>query len=532
MSFSNRKNRSNSKSESPSFKEWLEILQQESWQLELLISGLALIGIWSSRGLLLEVDYYLQVNSYGDAENMAKFFVSILWFSWAIFLTNLLIHIIVRGMWIGAIGLRYVSGDIDFDELNYSKTFTDYYQKKIVSYDHFIEKLERFSSVIFSFTFLLFFMLLSFFTSLFIVIFVGNIIGYFTDNSTSSGMIYGLLFALYGFFGLIVFVDFLTLGGLKKVKDPGFSKVYLWIYRFFSFISLSFLYRPILLNFIDNSYTRRLFFISIPYALLIIFGFNFYFERYAYIPSFNETGSKRFYTDQNTVDWNFYDDLRAVRQDKDHLSFSRKNKIQVASLSAYEYERDEASIFLEYEKEDSDILKKKLPEITPYKKVGFGHNSFSRKEKDENYNALESHEIKEILFMLSVTNNEEQFDYLDLFKDKLNYYQQFGPEHQDSLRTLIKQAHLAQEIEYRRNKSETIKDGLLELYSIQVDGIEYRDSMNCKFYTHENMGEKGLLCYFSIKQLSHGEHLIRLKKKNSLNGGSRRMFLPFRKLNQ
>ena len=45
------------------FTEWLEKLQQESWQLELLISGFALFGIWESRDILESFTNFLAVNS-------------------------------------------------------------------------------------------------------------------------------------------------------------------------------------------------------------------------------------------------------------------------------------------------------------------------------------------------------------------------------------------------------------------------------------------------------------------------------------
>ena len=45
------------------FKEWLEKLQQESWQLELLISGLALFGVWEAMKLL---NRFRQDNGYAD----------------------------------------------------------------------------------------------------------------------------------------------------------------------------------------------------------------------------------------------------------------------------------------------------------------------------------------------------------------------------------------------------------------------------------------------------------------------------------
>jgi len=72
-----------------------------------------------------------------------------------IFLINLIIHILIRSLWIGAIGLRYVSGDIDYDHLNYSSRFLDYYKGKIGSFDRYIQQLENFASILFSFTFLL-----------------------------------------------------------------------------------------------------------------------------------------------------------------------------------------------------------------------------------------------------------------------------------------------------------------------------------------------------------------------------------------
>ena len=96
------------------FSEWLEKLQQESWQLELLISGFALFGIWASRDIINQVSYYIQVYMVDSALLYSGLFMIVCESAWYIFFVNLIIHIIVRGLWIGAIGLRYVSGDIDF----------------------------------------------------------------------------------------------------------------------------------------------------------------------------------------------------------------------------------------------------------------------------------------------------------------------------------------------------------------------------------------------------------------------------------
>jgi len=187
------------------FKAWLEKLQQESWQLELIISGFVLYGIYSAKG--------------------------------------------------------YVSGEINYDELNYSSTFTQYLRRKVGDYDDFISKLEKICSVLFSYTFLLFL----FFVSIIVfgVVVIAPILliewsGYEIDDHLGKALLW-IIPVLIG--GLIVFIDFVTLGGLKRIKDRRFAKIYLPIYWFYSHITLSFLYRPILYNFIDDKYTRRLFFL-------------------------------------------------------------------------------------------------------------------------------------------------------------------------------------------------------------------------------------------------------------------------------
>ena len=95
------------------FKEWLEKLQQESWQLELLISGFALYGIFEARSLTYDYEIFLAQNLEGGSKLVFTLFGLLLNIGWRIFFINLLLHVVLRGLWIGAIGLRYVSGEIN-----------------------------------------------------------------------------------------------------------------------------------------------------------------------------------------------------------------------------------------------------------------------------------------------------------------------------------------------------------------------------------------------------------------------------------
>ena len=76
-------------------------------------------------------------------------------------------------------------------------------------------------------------------------------------------------------FAVIVFIDFMTLGSLKKNRV--IAKLYFPVYRIFGFITLSFLYRPIVYNFLDQKYTRWVTVLILPFYLIgniVVTGFK------------------------------------------------------------------------------------------------------------------------------------------------------------------------------------------------------------------------------------------------------------------
>jgi len=157
-----------SKHEDSKFKKWLDILQQESWQLELIISGVAIFGLFQTFEPIINLTSSVAAKSMDDTSLSA---ISSVGFAAIIIcllsLTIcLIIHVILRGLWIGAVGLRYFSGDIDYDVLNYTDTFKNYLKKRIGSFDKYIAKLEDYCSLIFALSFLLVFFFLSFFITI------------------------------------------------------------------------------------------------------------------------------------------------------------------------------------------------------------------------------------------------------------------------------------------------------------------------------------------------------------------------------
>ncbi|GLU45630.1 hypothetical protein [Allomuricauda sp. NBRC 101325] len=250
---------------SPSFKKLLDSLQQQSWELELIISGFAIFGLFTAYDpLRIEM---INAQNEDQIYNFVVYFV--LTIAASILLFNLLLHVILRGLWIGSLGLRYVSGDIEFDKLKYSEKFTNYLKKRIVSFDRYIANLENYCSVLFAISFLLIFYVLAFTMIIICIVLVAQFVIESEVLPERFASILGAFLMIFIVTGMILtFIDFITQGWLKKKK--WISRIYFPIYWIFSFITLSFLYRPLVYNFLDNRFGKRLILLLTPIYLAIL----------------------------------------------------------------------------------------------------------------------------------------------------------------------------------------------------------------------------------------------------------------------
>ncbi|WP_034057339.1 hypothetical protein [Lacinutrix jangbogonensis] len=265
---------------SKAFKEWLDKLQQESWQLELIISGFSVYGL-SQAFEPLKIYFSIAQN---EENNVMSIALMIALTSCTILMFTLLLHVVLRGLWIGALGLRYVSGDIDYETLNYRPKFDSYLRKKIGSFDKYIGNLEDYCSVIFAISFLLIFYIISVFLCIGAI---GLIVyTFFSDKANSNTVlnIVGIVLLVFMIFGMLfTFIDFLSQGYLKKNKR--LSKIYFPFYWVFSYLTLAFLYRPLVHNFLDNKFGKRLSLILVPIYFLAIAGATYSFKRSNYLSS-------------------------------------------------------------------------------------------------------------------------------------------------------------------------------------------------------------------------------------------------------
>ena len=282
-------------------RNWLTRLQQDSWQLELIVSGFViflLIGGWEPlNGLSHKLAIFSQNQ---EIFFLSELFLSLVTVAYLALLLLLLVHLVLRGLWIAAIGLRSVSGEIDYERFRYAPRFIDRIKKSTGSFDDYVIRLERWCSVFFSLAFLIvfcFMSILSWSVAVFALQFLAAyLLGFeVLTNNPASNNVSNLMSVL----GVIYLFDFISLGLLKRVRSV--NRVYYPLYRFLGWLSLARLYRPLYYNLIDNGFGRRLV-VATPFVVLIIMlGAAAKLVRYPYMP--NQLGEG-----QEWVLGHFYDD--------------------------------------------------------------------------------------------------------------------------------------------------------------------------------------------------------------------------------
>lgn len=345
---------------------WVKKLQQESWELELLVSGFSIVLLskltdWLSivldnitNGLNMDLNLSVAV---------MFFMMFVLLASYAL-IVNLIIHLIFRGFWVGIVGLGSVAPTTEFSKLKYSKFFTKKLEKRVSKLDDLVIIVDKISSLIFTFAFLIIFFLISvglFLASAIFITELGNKLIDITNGTISEIVSYIVTTILITFLlaGIVYMIDFFTLGFFKKYK--WLSKIYYPIYLLFGWITLSFLYRTLYYNLISKFSKRKVGLILIPYLLIIILVPITSFDHHIYFPEKS--------TNSHMIN-NYYSGLRGEDE-----------YIGKVDIPSYIIEKNFIPLFITYTPKDNEIIKKAFPEIEPVKNEGF--NSGIRLEAHE-----------------------------------------------------------------------------------------------------------------------------------------------------
>lgn len=334
--------------------DWLKKLERESWQLELLVSAftifLLIIAVDAYDAFLL--NFIHEYNFSSGALALVYIFLELILKSLEALTFCLVGHLMLRGFWIGTIGLRSVQSSIDFSKLNYNEFFTKKLKEKVISLDQLVIRLDEICSVIFAFAFLVISILMA--CGLYFL-FLGAVVVFFKTLASlfPSGNIFIMYFSagtvlVLFLSGLIYMIDYFTLGFFKKIK--WLAKIYYPFYRLYNVITLSTLSRSIYYYMISKFSKKKIRWVYLLAVLLMMFSLLLEFDQHRYFP---DTTNSYFAPN------NSYDDQRPA---EDYVG-------QVSIASSY-VDRPHFQVFIPYDVMDNVLIQRHCPDFVPLKDDG------------------------------------------------------------------------------------------------------------------------------------------------------------------
>lgn len=405
--------------------QWLKKLERESWQLELLVSAFTIFLLIQANIAYEEFfsELGFRYNLNGDILAFIYFFFGLLGISIKALTIFLVLHLMLRGFWIGAIGLRSVQPTIDFAALNYSPQFTEKLKRKVRTLDDLVILLDQVCSVVFSFSFLIISMLIAFGLYLLflgVLVFLLNLLNDVAGETVTgiTGLVVILLTLLSG---LIYLIDYFSLGFFKKLK--WFGKIYSPIYHFYGIITFSGISRSIYYYLITKFSKKRIRWAYMVALAIWIFSFTMEFDQF----QFFSDDSDRHYLSNN-----FYDDQRP-----------EKNHIGVLSIESRVIAGDFMEIFIRSRASDNEVLRALCPDFEPPKNEGW-NSTLNVSVDDGNVNvdtggssagASEEQMMECLLQLYRLSVNDSTYTDLQAF------FHEHPSKHQKGIFTMLSTKH-------------------------------------------------------------------------------------------
>ena len=260
---------------------WLEGVKSNSWESEILIVGFVLIILLQTKDIFpLLIDNMTTFNSLNNGvyslanKLIIPFLLEIIYIANLILVVNLSFYLLIRGLWVGIIGLSSVFPDgVDINKLNYNQLFTNQlFKYDLDTYSH---RVDYICSSIFSISFLFIMVLLS--VGFFIIetIILILFIDYITEPLLYSELYFfqllpdfirrvisyamGISLGLFFVLGFIYIIDFILLSPLKLIKNKYFGIIYNSLNRLFRITFIIFIYEMVYLTFVSNLKKRYIY---------------------------------------------------------------------------------------------------------------------------------------------------------------------------------------------------------------------------------------------------------------------------------
>ncbi len=245
---------------SNSLPKWIKKIQQQSWQIEILIASGLIIFLFNLPQFLLTQFMEYEESVISRAEPVILFFGAYI-FSRALLL-GFIATLFLRALWLAFLGINFAfPNGIDFRRLSYN----DYFVKKISKTKSIPERiisLERICSLTYSVTIMVTLLTAGIFVFIAILFYA---MYYLAPQSLYTPEI-GIILLIIIFFLMLGVTDWLFFGKLKNFNLV--SKLYYPVYKLYQWLTFSFLYQKEYLTFISNVNRWKVYGIFLIYFLL------------------------------------------------------------------------------------------------------------------------------------------------------------------------------------------------------------------------------------------------------------------------
>ncbi|MCC5929665.1 MAG: hypothetical protein JJU28_10500 [Cyclobacteriaceae bacterium] len=258
------------KNNSKKIPRWLKKVQKNSWEPEILLSGFVLIGLFQLPDKINNLSVYMRAELLQG--NMNGAFLALQQAVY-ILIFGLIIHLFLRSVWVGLIGLSYTfPGGIKPENLNFQPAFKEK-TKNLPPLEDQIIRLEKICSSIFASCFFLMMLIIG--------TILGTIVFFAFFIAIERIMVYFFSFSIFSLLDpfidmilltiiFIIMLDFAFIGLFRRNKI--ISRLYYPIYRLIGWITLSSTYKTIYYLFAANIKKAYLIAFFILFAIATVVG--------------------------------------------------------------------------------------------------------------------------------------------------------------------------------------------------------------------------------------------------------------------
>lgn len=198
---------------------WLRILEQQSWQAELIISGIAIFGSLQLPGMIFSLADEVLVRFSDDSLIYLQYFFIYLLVGVRFLIAGFIIHFVLRALWVGMLGLVSVFPQgIREKSSMHSEDYLKKIRAEFSDINKFNQKLDNFSSLILSISAaaVQIFLIIAFWVL--VVILFQNLLLMLFPNTVVSTILKVLVL------GLLIFSFLISLMNFGKIKESTIAK--------------------------------------------------------------------------------------------------------------------------------------------------------------------------------------------------------------------------------------------------------------------------------------------------------------------